>query len=236
MRVAIIGTAAVGKSQVLKDFLANWPKYTTPTKTYRDVLQEKGLGHSKKTCKATQQAILDWMIEEEKKHRKGDKVVYDRCTLDNLVYSMWAYEHGETDIDKTFVDQCIPLVRESLRSVDIIFFIPLSRFTKINNEDDKGGKRETDPVFIREIDNLFKAFAAEWHKPASPFFARDDKPAIIEIFGSPQERMKIIELYLDKDGDEIGDGKLIDPNEIARLSREFGIQPGSAINPKSLRI
>jgi hypothetical protein len=34
-----------------------------------------------------------------------------------------------------------------------------------------------------------------------------DAPPIIEIFGSPEERIKLMELYLDKDGKAFGEEK-----------------------------
>ena len=62
MRVAVIGTACVGKSTFINDFLDNWKDvYTTPKKTYRDIVIENNLPHSANTTKQTQQDILDFM-------------------------------------------------------------------------------------------------------------------------------------------------------------------------------
>ena len=97
---------------------------TSHQKTDRqvDVLKEKGLPHSKQTTKESQKAILDYMVETLKEFRKGDKVIFDRCPLDNLVYSMWAMSQEDSDVDEDFVDECIPIVREALTNLDIIFF------------------------------------------------------------------------------------------------------------------
>ena len=127
MRIAISGTACQGKYTLVKDFLDLWPSYKTPEKTYRSVLQENNLSHSSKTNKETQRKILDFMIEEQQKYRSSDNVIFDRCPLDNLVYSMWACEQNNSDIDEEFVSSCIPLVRESFRNLDIIFFIPITK-------------------------------------------------------------------------------------------------------------
>ena len=54
MRVAVTGTACVGKSTFINDFLNNWEGiFTKPKKSYRDVLKESGLSHSKQTNKET---------------------------------------------------------------------------------------------------------------------------------------------------------------------------------------
>ena len=64
MRVAVMGTACVGKSTFVSDFLKNWSDvYIQPEKTYRDIVKEKNLKHSKETSKETQQSILDFMVD-----------------------------------------------------------------------------------------------------------------------------------------------------------------------------
>ena len=96
MRIAISGTACQGKSTLIKDFLDQWPMYTTPTKTYRDVIVEKSLSHSSVTNKDTQWEILNFMIDELQKTSKGDKIIFDRCPLDNIIYSIWAEQKKES--------------------------------------------------------------------------------------------------------------------------------------------
>ena len=68
MRIAISGTACQGKTTLVKDFLDLWPSYSTPEKTYRDILKENNLEHSTNTSKDTQRKILDFMIEEQQKY------------------------------------------------------------------------------------------------------------------------------------------------------------------------
>ena len=204
MRIAISGTANLGKSTLVQDFLQEWNMYGREVKTYRDVLNEKQLPHSKKTTKESQKAILDYMVDTLKEFKKGDKVIFDRCPLDNLVYSMWAMSQEDSDIDEDFIDECIPIVKEALTNLDIIFFIPMTKFNKIDIEDD--GFRETDKQYIKEIDNFFKVLQRHYHEHPqdNPFFPRDDSPALIEVFGSREERINMIKLYIDGEGDLIG--------------------------------
>ena len=204
MRIAISGTANIGKSTLIKDFLQEWNMYGREVKTYRDVLNEKGLPHSKNTTKESQKAILDYMVETLKEFQKGDKVIFDRCPLDNLVYSMWAMSQEDSDVDEDFVDECIPIVREALTNLDIIFFLPISKFNDIQVEDN--GIREVDETYIKEIDSFFKVLQRHYHEHPqdNPFFPRDDSPALIEVFGSREERMGMIKLYIDAEGDLIG--------------------------------
>jgi len=204
MRIAICGTANIGKSTLIQDFLKEWDMYGREVKTYRDVLNEKGLPHSKETTKESQKAILDYMVDTLKEFKDGDKVIFDRCPLDNLVYSMWAMSQEGNDIDEDFIDECIPIVRESLKNLDIIFFIPITKHNSINIEDN--GDRETDEQYIKEIDSFFKVLQRHYHEHPqdNPFFPRDDSPALIEVFGTEEERIGMIKLYIDAEGDLIG--------------------------------
>ena len=221
MRIAISGTACQGKSTLVKDFLEQWNGYTTPKKTYRDIIKENNLDHSSKTNKDTQRKILDFMIEEQSKYRSGDKVIFDRCPLDNLVYSIWASEQEDNDIDDEFINECIPLVRESFRNLDIIFFTPITRVAPIEYEDDD--LRETNKQHIEEVDNIFKAMHRDhMQNEKTVFFVVDDKPAIIEVFGNRRERIELIKLYVDGEGDIVEPGNILDEETLKDMEELQG--------------
>ena len=218
MRIAISGTACQGKSTLVKDFLEQWPSYTTPEKTYRDIIAENNLEHSSKTNKETQRKILDFQIEEQQKYRNGDNVLFDRCPLYNLVYSMWACEQEGNDIDEEFVSSCLPLVRESFRNLDIIFFVPITKAAPVSIVED--GVRDTNQQVIEEIDYIFKAVHRDHeHNPKTNIFVVDDKPAIIEVFGDRRERIEIIKLYIDAEGDALQPGNLIDDDTLESMEK-----------------
>ena len=40
MRIAVSGTTRIGKSSFIQDFVDVWPKYESPEKTYRDLVEE----------------------------------------------------------------------------------------------------------------------------------------------------------------------------------------------------
>lgn len=218
MRIAVIGTACVGKSTFINDFLTNWSSYKKPEKSYRDIITEKKLNHSQQTSKDTQQQILDFMLEQHMQYNRQDNVIFDRCPIDNLVYSIHAFDKGKTDIDEKFIEQCIPMVKECMRFVDLIFYIPKSADITIVDD----GFRDTDETFITEVDNMFKQVEAYSHQDGSIFFHIDDKPAVISISGEPRERIRQASLYVREDGDAYTEEDCdIDWDELSK----FGIQP-----------
>jgi predicted ATPase len=220
MRIAITGASCQGKSTLIQDMLKEWPEMSTPNESYRDILKSKKKAHSKQTDEDVQWDILNHMCDTQQQYRNNDKIIFDRCPIDNIVYSMWSNFHG--NISDDFIEKCIPIVRESMRFIDIIFTLPITASAPVEIEDD--GIRETDKHYIEEIDQLIKTMYRQWQSDTSPFFPKNDKPAMIEIFGNRQERIEMIKLYIDADGDAIGEGGILDPGEIEQLEKLFGLQ------------
>ncbi len=217
MRIAISGSANLGKTTLIKDFIQEWPNYTTPSYSYRDLIREKNLPHNKQVTKDGQWAILNSMIDEQK-HDKDSNIIYDRCPLDCLVHTLWAYEKGSSDIDDDFIAKVIPLVKKSYHYLDIIFFTPICKYNQINIE--QKDQRETDEEYIKEIDNIFKGLNHQYQNniQSNVFFDPTDCPAIIEVFGSREERIQYIRQYLNVDGGLIGEeDSVLNPDNLNDL-------------------
>jgi hypothetical protein len=227
MRLCVTGTASQGKTTFIDDFLKEWPSYTTPENTYRDDLSD----HSKKTNKDIQWKILNCMVDEIIKHSGDENIIYDRGPIDNIAYTIWAYQAGTGDIDDAFVKKCLPLLRETNKFIDIIFYIPLTRVAAVKYDTDEFNesvkKGLTDDEHREEIDNILKALKYDCsNNSKSKFYDPEDKPAIIDIFGDPRERIQICKLYLDVDGDLIDNVGVVtesDLREIENLKGKFGI-------------
>lgn len=216
MRLSISGTACQGKTTLLNSFLKKWDMYETPEVSYRSLLK-KG-AHSKDTTKESQWEILNHMIDTMETYDEDSYVIYDRCPLDNLIYSMWAYHKGIGDITESFIEKCIPIVKQSMHFLDIIFFIPITNVVQSDIKDN--GVRETDSEYISEIDNLFKAMYTNWSKEDERFFPKEDRAAMVEVFGSTEERIKLIGYYLNDKGDIYGEeDSLVDTSV---LTDEYG--------------
>ena len=222
MRISFSGTANTGKTTLIKNFLAVWPNYATPTETYRDIIKKKNLDHSEATTVETQWDILNFMIDQLQGYDKTSKVVFDRCPLDNLAYTLWAHDKGIEGFDKKFVDKCITLTKESLRHIDVIFLLWYDASIKIEED----GVRNTDIKYIKEVDNIFSALFAQYQQnyDADIFFPKDDSPGIIELPTNPQRRIDIISEYVTPEGEMYGDEhSLFNPenlDEIEALVRQ----------------
>ena len=201
MKIAISGTACTGKTTYINDFLKKWSMYETSSSTYREVLKEKNLPHSSNGTEESQKLILNYLVDQAIECSKKDYVILDRCVLDNFVYTSWLFLNGK--VSEKFLEECRTLTRETLKLYDIIFFIPLTKVAPVKLIEDS--LRDPDPVYRAEIDNIFKAYMGSYLKSDGKVFPSEDCPAVIEIFGNPQERIKLTELYLTKEGKPFGE-------------------------------
>ena len=203
MRIAFSGTGNSGKTTLLKSFLYTWRNYTTPDKTYRELIEEENLPHSSKLTTTTQESILNFMIDQVQSTNKDDNTAFDRCTLDNIAYSMWAHDKKIKGFTKDLVTQHINLMKESMRSIDIIF---LCRFDP-NQAIQDDGFRDTDKQFITEVDNIFYSLFRQYteHPEADIFFPKGDSPCIILLPDNGQQRIDLIGEYVTPEGEMYGD-------------------------------
>ena len=216
MRIAFSGTGNSGKTTLLRSFLYTWNTYKTPDKTYRDILQEQKLPHSSELTTETQESILNFMIDDVQSASKDDKIAYDRCPLDAIAYSMWAHDKKIEGFTKEFVTKQIKLMRESMRSLDIIF---LCRFDP-NQAIQDDGFRDTNKKFIVEVDNIFYSLYRQYteHPEADIFFPKGDSPCIILLPDKGQERIDLIGQYITPEGGMYGDEESIfSPNNLNEL-------------------
>lgn len=207
MRIAISGTACQGKTTLVNDILNKWPMYKRSKESYRAYIKENNIKLNKEVTKNSQLEILKLILADIKSTSKDDNIIFDRCCLDNIVYSLWSNAKNTSDIDDEFIRECIPLVKESMHHLDIIFFLPITNVAPVPIV--QKTNREIDPTYITEIDNIFKVISHDfYHTGKSPFFPDEDRPPIIEIFGSPEERIEMVKLYIGNTGSLVEDNSI----------------------------
>lgn len=191
-----MGTQCNGKSTLIKEFCKRWPMYKEVKSTYRKLLKtDKVTGNQEGTAES-QKAILNAIIDDTQKATSGDDdfLVFDRCVIDNLVYSLWLNEKGKVS-DEFIIDSKL-IAFEAIRAFDIVFYIPLRDEIKITPK--KG--RDIDPVYRQEIDNLFRAVVGTYEKNLGIFFPKEDCPAVITLEGPPDLRIEQIPMYIKPSG------------------------------------
>ena len=193
MKIAIIGSQNSGKSHLIQEFLDKWSMYKTPEKTYRDIIKSRNIKINQEGDETSQKVILNALIDEVQQ-AKGDFLIFDRCVVDNIAYTLWLNAHDK--VSNSFVMDCKFLALQTLKLFDIIFYIPLRDEIKIEEKDN----RDTDPEFRKEIDNIFRALVLSYEKGTGAFFPVEDCPAVITLEAPPDLRCEQIRLYLKDNG------------------------------------
>lgn len=227
-KVAISGTACQGKTTLINDMLARWPNFSTPEKSYRDVIKDKGLTINQEGNEANQKVILDALVDQIMVDPGTKKFIFDRCPLDNLVYTLWLNDKHPDRVSDKAVEGTITMVRESMKFLDAIFFIPITSAHKVPIV--SGGQRTVDPEYIQEIDNLFKAVIRTQKLGVGKFFPLLDCPPVIEVFGDRETRIKMLELYINSDGEFVGGDETV-MNELAQSVNGIHNVPDIITNP-----
>ena len=148
MRIAVIGPQNTGKSTFVADFLEEFPHYTTPQKTYRDVIEEKNLDVNQLSGLESQKSIREFIFGQMRYNNEYN-VIFDRCMIDNYVYTYVQYEKGQ--IPKWFVDETEAMMLDALTEVDVYFFIPTAVSVPLVAD----GTRDVDTSYIDTVNHHF---------------------------------------------------------------------------------
>lgn len=196
MRISISGPQNSGKTSLLRQFINTFKMYKTPAETYRDKLKAEGMNHSSKTCEETQRFILDYMINQLTELKDEKYIIYDRCPLDVLVYTVLAAEANQ--VSEEFLVETIQKVRDSLSLLDVIFICPFD--DKIKVVDD--GTRDTDINYIKKVNDVFQNLMQQYYTDfeADVFFPVKDCPGIINL-ENLNNRLGDIKIIINPDGD-----------------------------------
>jgi nicotinamide riboside kinase len=148
MRVAVIGPQNSGKSTFIKDFLEAFPSFSSPTKTYRELVTDKGLPLNLYTTEESQVAIRDFLYAQLR-DTPGRRVLFDRCVIDNYIYTKAQHERGL--VPEAFLEETEAVMRDSLRYHDAILFIPAAVGVPLIDDGVRNIRRE----FVDRVNTLF---------------------------------------------------------------------------------
>ena len=214
MRISFIGPQNSGKSTLINQFIEKWPMYKKPQTTYRDLIKEKNLPINKQGTKESQKEILNALVDELQLATASDEkhLIFDRCIIDNIAYTLWHYAKETPGFDAEFVIDSKTIATLALKYLDVIFYVPSRKEIPIEKKEN----RDTDEIFREEMSNIFESLVSSYEKNANAFFPREDCPAVIRLDGPPDMRLPQLELYIKPNGSGYSenDGSLIDVTQV----------------------
>lgn len=186
MRIAVSGTHFIGKSTLIEDFIKKHPDYKREIEPYYKLQDEKTMELSLEPSIESLLEQLDYSIEQLHTHANERNIIFDRCPIDFLAYTMCALDQDSIDINDSEVSEKFPEIKEALNHLDLIVFLPIDKENSIEYT-------EENPFYQKAADKCFKKI---YRDEICDIFPRYGHPKIIEISGDRKERIKKLESYL----------------------------------------
>jgi predicted ATPase len=193
MRIAISGAHSLGKSTLVNDWVQAHPEYIREEEPFRALAAMDYEILFRQECNRLHNGIqLFYNASRINSYSSpADNVIFDRCPVDYIAYSQYTANHGSTDITDQFVKAMECSIRDSLRHLDLLVFIPMSESWPVAMEDD--GIRPIDLPYRDEVDAIFKEI---YRHRRFDVFPEHDAPRFIELSGSRTDRVHAIEAAL----------------------------------------
>jgi predicted ATPase len=150
MRVAVSGSHGTGKSTLIAAFLERRPEYAYEPEAYEALADDVALTSSEGPTPEGLESLLQYTVSAVAGHPPGTCVIFERGPADYLAYaaaSRRTWSPGET---KDFLETYVPVVRESVRHLDLIAFVPVSRGGPII------ARPDDDPRFRKRVDEALR--------------------------------------------------------------------------------
>lgn len=190
MRIAISGAHSLGKSTLVWDWVNRHPHYVREEEPFRALHSEGYDIQFRQECNRLHNGIQMYYNACRVNYYSSinDCVIFDRAPVDYIAYSQYTANYGTTDIDHAFVEGMVPRVRETLKNIDLLVFIPISEQWPVAMEDD--GIRPIDLPYRDEVDSIFKQIYRDHLFNVIP---EENPPRLFELWGSREERLDRIE-------------------------------------------
>ena len=199
MRIAISGTHSQGKSTFVHDWINRHHHYIREEEPFR-ALQEEGydIRFRQESTKLHNGIQMYYSISRLMHYRQPSEcVIFDRCPVDYIAYSQYTSNYETTDIDDQFVESLAARVRDSLQSLDLLIFLPMTSEWPVAMEND--GIRPTDLSYRDEVDVIFKQIYREQRFSVMPI---NNAPVFIELWGAREDRLNSLEQVIQREKNE----------------------------------
>jgi AAA domain len=181
MRLAVSGSHGTGKSTLIAAFVGRRPEYVHEPEAFETLGDDVDLSDSGAPTAEGLQALLEYTTRAIAAHAPGACVVHERSPVDYLAYaaaSRGGWPKGEVG---RFLKSHVPVVRASLRHLDLIAFLPVSAMGP-------HARPGEDPRFRRRVDErLRRALIDDEYD-----LLGEGAPRIVELSPSPDRQLDVL--------------------------------------------
>ena len=186
MRIAISGTHFMGKTTLIEDFTKKYPNYKCEIEPYYKLQDEEAMELSLEPDLDSLLEQLDYSIEQLNKNENESTIIFDRCPIDFIAYSMCILDQDSIDINDSEISERFPEVKDALNNLDLIVFLPITKEHLVEYT-------EENPAYRKKVDEFFKKI---YRDDICDIFPSYSHPKIIEIWGDRLTKIKKLESCL----------------------------------------
>ncbi len=186
MRISVSGTHFMGKTTLISDFIQAHANYSSAQEPYYKLLEESDADFAEIPSLESLLDQLDCSIEQIQQHADTDHIIFDRCPIDFIAYAMCDAQFSLSNIHENEIAERFPVIAETLQSLDLIVFLPMTSEYNIDYT-------EENPSYRITADENFKKL---YREDSLSLFPTYNHPRIIEIWGNHKERIQKIESFL----------------------------------------
>ncbi len=171
MKIAFSGAQSSGKTTLVEALRtdAKFKDFQFFTSITRDI-EAKGFKINEEGNDATQIEIMNEHVRRLATDKDG---IYDRCTLDGVVYTDYLYQQGK--VDRETLATAVDMFQATIKKYDYIFY------TDANIALGNDGTRSTSIAFKNAIVDAFDFYINKFEIP------------VISLRGTVEERLKTIQ-------------------------------------------
>lgn len=179
MRIAVSGSHGTGKSTLITAFLARRPDYLHEAEAYEALADEIDIPFSEGPTPEGLEALLACTNTAVTQYSPGALVVFERSPVDYLAYAAASGRAWPSGLAQAFLAAAIPLVKASVRNLDLIAFLGASR-------NGIAARPDENPRFRRRVDEALRRalFDDEYD-----LFDGSHAPRVVELPASPERHL-----------------------------------------------
>ncbi|MFY9555497.1 MAG: AAA family ATPase [Blastocatellia bacterium] len=183
MRIAVSGTHCCGKSTLISEFLLAHSGFTHEPEPYAVLEEEYGEAFAAEPSPDDFYRQLEFNVDRLRRYLPAERVIYERSPVDFLAYILALNDLGREQNASRLVESSLGIVREGIRYLDLIVFLPITDVESIvlAESEDAELRNEVDRRLVRILsDDDFNLFTV-------------GHPVIIEAIGSTAQRLQMLE-------------------------------------------
>src|SRR5262245_11644280 len=152
MRLAVSGSHGTGKSTLIAAFLSKRPEYRHEPEAFETLGDDVELTESGEPTADGLRALLEYAVAAVESRASDACVVFERSPVDYLAYVAASREARRRGTAAEFLSAHAPIVKASLRALELIAYLPVSPDGfELRPGEDAGFRRRVDRCLRRAL-------------------------------------------------------------------------------------